>query len=92
MVEITNPDREMNTCTHILRRDNYVSLIACGLRINDNIIQGASSPTINNSFPDDKILTVSKLKVFADNKINVTSMIIYDFDRVEKHTGKRRKC
>ena len=41
-----------------------------------------------NSFPDDKNLTMSKLKAFADDKINVTYMIIFVFDRVENIVGK----
>ena len=40
---------------------------------------------------EDKSLTLSNLKAFADDKINVTQMIISVFDRVE-HCGKRRKC
>ena len=36
-----------------------------------------------NPFPDDKKLTLSKLKAFADDKINVTKMIISVCDRVE---------
>ena len=36
-----------------------------------------------NPFPHDKILDQTKLKAFADNKLNVTKMIISVFDRVE---------
>ena len=36
-----------------------------------------------NPFPDDKKLTLSKLKAFADDKIDITYMIISVFDRVE---------
>ena len=43
-------------------------------------------------FPHHKILDQTKLKAFADNKLNVTKMIISVFDRVEKHRGKRRTC
>ena len=35
-----------------------------------------------NPLPDDKILDRSKLKAFADDKLNVTKMIISVFDRV----------
>ena len=38
--------------------------------------------------PDDKILDWSKLKAFADDKLNVTKMIISLFDRVENIIGK----
>ena len=34
-------------------------------------------------FPHDKILDQTKLKAFADDKLNVTKMIISVFDRVE---------
>ena len=36
-----------------------------------------------NSFPNDKILDQTKLKAFADDKFNVTKMIIAVFDGVE---------
>ena len=39
-------------------------------------------------FPHDKILGQTKLKAFADNKLNVTIMIISVFDRVENIVGK----
>ena len=42
-----------------------------------------------NSLPTDKILDVSKLKAFADNKLNFAKMMI---SLLEKKTqGKRRK-
>ena len=48
-----------------------------------------NSPDLQfNPFPDDKNLTWSKLKAFADDKINVTKMIISVFDRVENIVGK----
>ena len=37
--------------------------------------------------PDDKIMTLSSLKAFADDKINVTKMIISGFDREENIVG-----
>ena len=36
-----------------------------------------------NPFPHDKIMNQTKLKAFADDKLNVTKMIISVFDRVE---------
>ena len=45
-----------------------------------------------NPLPDDKILDQTKLKAFADNKLNVTKVIISVFDRVENIVGKRRNC
>ena len=41
-----------------------------------------------NPLPDNKILDWSKLKAFADDKLNVTQMIISVFDRVENIVGK----
>ena len=41
-----------------------------------------------NTFPDDKNLTLYKLKAFADDKINATKMIISVSDRVENIVGK----
>ena len=37
-----------------------------------------------NPLPDDKILGLPKLKVFADDKLNVTQNIEVVFDRIEK--------
>ena len=41
-----------------------------------------------NSLPKDKILDETKLKAFADDKINVAWMMISVFDRVENFVGK----
>ena len=41
-----------------------------------------------NPFQHDKILDQTKLKAFADNKLNVTKMIISVFHRVENIVGK----
>ena len=41
-----------------------------------------------NSLPEDKILDVTKLKAFADNKLTVAKMMISLFDRVENAAGK----
>ena len=45
-----------------------------------------------NSLPNDKILDMTKLKAFTDNKINVAQIMISVFDRVENIVEKRRKC
>ena len=42
--------------------------------------------------PNDKILDQSKLKEFADDKVNVTLKIKFVLGRVENIVGKRRKC
>ena len=39
-------------------------------------------------FPHDKILDLTKLKAFTDDKLNVTKMVISVFDRVENIVGK----
>ena len=41
-----------------------------------------------NPFPNEKILDQTKLKALADNKLNVTKIIISVFDRVENIVGK----
>ena len=40
------------------------------------------------SFPNNKVLDWSKLKAFADNKINVTEKLKFDLERVENIVGK----
>ena len=45
-----------------------------------------------NPLPNDKILDVTKLKAFADDKLNVAKMRFFLFDKSRKHCGKRRKC
>ena len=50
-------------------------------------------PWMINPLPNHKILDVTKLKAFVDDKINVAQMMISVFDRVENIVnGKRRKC
>ena len=41
-----------------------------------------------NPLSYDKILDVTKLKTFADDKINVAQMMISVFDRIENNVGK----
>ena len=41
-----------------------------------------------NSLSNDKILDYSKLKAFADNKINVTQKLKYKLGRLENIVGK----
>ena len=41
-----------------------------------------------NSLLNDKILDVTKLKAFADDKLNVARMMFSLFDRVENTVGK----
>ena len=44
------------------------------------------------SSPNDRILDQSKLKVFADDTINVAEKLKFVVGKVEKLCGKRRKC
>ena len=41
-----------------------------------------------NSFPNDKILDLTKLKAFTDDKLNVSRMMISILDRVENTVEK----
>ena len=41
-----------------------------------------------NPLPNDKILDLTKLKAFADNKLNVAKIIIFLYDRAENTVGK----
>ena len=45
-----------------------------------------------NSLPNDKSLDWSKLKAFADDKINVTKKLKFALGLEEKNCKKRRKC
>ena len=47
-----------------------------------------SNLSIINPFLHDTVIDQTKLKAFADNKLNVTKMIISVFDRVENIVGK----
>ena len=44
------------------------------------------------SLPNIKILDFSKLKAFADDKINVTQKLKFVFRRVENNVGKRENA
>ena len=41
-----------------------------------------------NPLPNEKVLDVSKLKAFADDKLFVAKMIVFLFDTVENSAGK----
>ena len=45
-----------------------------------------------NPLPNDKFLDMTKLKAFADDKLNVAKMTISLCGRLENTVGKRRKC
>ena len=41
-----------------------------------------------NSLPNDKMPDLSKLKPFADNKINATQKLIFALERIENSMGR----
>ena len=43
----------------------------------------------HNSLPNDKILALTKLKAFADNKFDVAKFMISVFDRLENIVANR---
>ena len=45
-------------------------------------------PTLVNPFPQNKILDQTKLRAFADDKLNVMKLILSVFDRVENIVAK----
>ena len=51
-----------------------------------------TTDSIMNSLADDKILTLIKLKAFADDKFDIAELMTSVFDRVENTVGNRRKC
>ena len=44
-----------------------------------------------NCLPNDKILDVNKLKLFADKKLNIARMMIFLLDRIE-NIWEKEKC
>ena len=44
------------------------------------------------TLPNERILDVTKLKAFADDNLNITTITISLYHTVEGHCGKRRKC
>ena len=65
-------------------------LEVCCISPNKSALPSSSSPFRKtlNPFPHDKILDQTKLKAFADDKLNVTKMVISVFHRVENIEGK----
>ena len=49
---------------------------------------GSYSSTIFNSLPNDKFSDWSKLKAFADDKLNLTEKLKLELERVENIVGK----
>ena len=53
-----------------------------------NTLTLVDNKTNFNSLPNDKILDCSKLKAFADDKINVTQKLMFQVRRVQNIVGK----
>ena len=64
-----------------------VKLLSCVTNLSPRVLKSRF-----NSLPNDKILETSKLKAFADDKINVTQKLNFLFGKSRKHCEKRRKC
>ena len=45
-----------------------------------------------NTLPNDKFLNVTKLKAFAEDKLNIAKMTIFFCDRVENTVGKEENA
>ena len=67
-----------------------VSILLPGKEINVEL--PAPSPWNINSLPNKKFLDWTKLKTFADDKLNIAKMKISLYERNIKHCRKRRKC
>ena len=52
------------------------------------MISSCHNPILSNSLPNDKIKDLSKLKAFADDKINMTEKLKFVLERVENIVGK----
>ena len=47
---------------------------------------------LSYTLPNDKILDVTKMKAFADDKLIIARMMNFLFDRVENPVGKRENA
>ena len=56
------------------------------------ILQNITKFSIFFSLPNDKVLDLSKLEAFAEDKINVPQKLKFIAGRIENILGKRRKC
>ena len=57
--------------------------VALNLNTNNQLIKSSVNPLLNDNFLD-----VTKLKAFADDKMDIAKIIISFFDRVENIAGK----
>ena len=67
---------------------NLPSANAFNLEQFENLVFDTELRMFINPFPNDKILDRTKLKAFADDKLNITKMTISSFDKVENTGGK----
>ena len=67
--------------------------LAVKVALNPNTTNQPIFPSLLfNSLTNDKFLDRSKLKAFADDKLNLAEKIEICFGKGRKHCGKRRKC
>ena len=56
---------------------------SCALTLSVQLYCFTHSTISFNLLPNDKMLDLSKLKEFADDKLNVAKMMTYEFERAE---------
>ena len=56
------------------------------------LLQSECLTLLFNLLPNDQILDMTKLKAFADNKLNIDKMTIFLLDRVENTEGKQENA
>ena len=81
------PGLEENACNQDFLRTHFLSERLLPLAFTDGTVQYMVNPLPNN-----KILNVTKLKAFADDKSNVTKMMISLYDREENTMGKEENA
>ena len=85
--------RKHSFCRDIVTQNIFSSLFsswACPNCGNSQMIR--KTRWVFNCLPINKILAFSKLKVYADDKLNVTIIIEICFSKGRKHFEDSRKC
>ena len=83
---MTSVDVPENNIHHLL---DTILLQQCSLSLHKIFIKFCHVDFNSyNPLPNDKILDLSKLKTFADNKINVTQKLKFALGRVKNSVGK----
>ena len=76
----------LNGIENIARERAAFSLSA--QKFSQGFFWGVIKPRLFNALPDDKILDLTKLKAFANDKLNIAKMTVFLYDRVENIVGK----